>query len=33
LDFRARIVPSILMCLGLYLLVGIMDSCFEHLCA
>jgi hypothetical protein len=31
--FRAQIVPSILRCLGSDLLVGIMDSCFVHLCA
>jgi hypothetical protein len=31
--FCARLVPSILWCLGSDLLVGIMDSCFVHLCA
>jgi hypothetical protein len=30
--FRARPVPLILRCLGSDLLVGIMDSCFVHLC-
>jgi hypothetical protein len=33
LDFRARLVPSILRCLGSDLLVGIMDCCLVHLCA
>jgi hypothetical protein len=33
LVFRARLVPSILRCLGSDLLVGIMDSCLVHLCA
>ena len=33
LDFRARLVPSILRCLGSDLLVGIMDRCLVHLCA
>jgi hypothetical protein len=32
LDFRARLVPSILRCLGSDLLVGIMYSCLVHLC-
>jgi hypothetical protein len=31
--FRVRLIPSILWCLGLDLLVGIMDSCFVHHCA
>jgi hypothetical protein len=31
--FRARLVPSIVRCLGSDLFVGIMDSCFVHLCA
>jgi hypothetical protein len=31
--FRARLVPSILRCLGSDLLVEIMDSCLVHLCA
>jgi hypothetical protein len=31
--FCARLVSSILRCLGSNLLVGIMDSCFVHLCA
>jgi hypothetical protein len=33
LDFCARLVPSILRCLILDLLVGIMDRCLVHLCA
>jgi hypothetical protein len=31
--FRTWLVPSILSCLGSDLLVGIIDSCFVHLCA
>jgi hypothetical protein len=31
--FSCAFVPSILRCLGSYLLVGIMDSGFVHLCA
>jgi hypothetical protein len=31
--FRAQLAPSIVMCLGSDLLVGIMDSCLVHLCA
>jgi hypothetical protein len=30
--FHAQLVPSILRCLGSDLFVGIMDSCFVHLC-
>jgi hypothetical protein len=33
LDFRVRLVPSILRGFGSDLLVGIMDSCLVHLCA
>jgi hypothetical protein len=31
--FRARLILSILRCLGSHLLVEIMDSYFVHLCA
>jgi hypothetical protein len=33
LDFRVRLVPSILWCLGLDLLVAITESCLVHLYA